>query len=89
MDDNSQRRVGHFGRYVIFSGPAMFCTAVCVFTPLERMAGEKALPYIILGLGMASIFATLFLYVHCPKRLIIPIGLFGWILTFLLLVLHA
>jgi tryptophan-rich sensory protein len=90
MDENSQSRVGPFGRYIIFAGTGMVFMAVCtfMFKPLARVSGEKLLPYVILGLGMASIFGTLFFYDRCPKRLIIPIGLVGWLLTFLLLLLH-
>lgn len=90
MDEQSQPRVGPFGRYIIFAGSGMFFMAVCTFLPksAERMIGERALPYVFVGLIAASIFGTLFFYDRCPKRLIIPIGLVGWLLTFLLLLLH-
>ncbi len=90
MSGNLQPRVGAFGRYIIFAGTGMVFMAVCTFMlePLARISGEKLLPYLIVGLGIASIFGTMFLYDRCPKRLIIPIGLVGWLLTFLLLLLH-
>ncbi len=90
MDENSQSRVGPFGRYIIFAGTGMALMGVCtfMFKPLERVSGENLLPYAILGLVMASTFGTLFFYNRCPKRLVIPIGLVGWLLTFLLLLLH-
>lgn len=90
MDENSQSRVGIFGRYIIFAGTGMVFMAVCTFMPesTERVIGEKALPYAFLGLIAASIFATGYFYDRCPKRLIIPIGLVGWLLTCLLLLLH-
>jgi hypothetical protein len=90
MDEHSQSRFGHFGRYVVFSGTGMVCMAICTFMlrPLAHVAGEMALPYVILGLGMASVVGTLHFYDRCPKRWIIPIGLIGWSITFLLLLLH-
>ena len=90
MNENSPSRVGHFGRYVIFSGTGMVFMAICTFMlkPMAHVSGEKALPYLILGLIAVSIVGTGCFYDRCPKRLIIPIGLIGWLFTFLLLLLH-
>ena len=89
MNENPRPAVGPFGRYITFSGTGMVFMAVCTYLikPLESSSGEKALPYLILGLGTASVLATNILYERCPKRLIIPVGLVGWVLTFLLLFL--
>ena len=89
MNENPRPLVGPFGRYITFSGTGMVFMAVCEYLikPLERISGEKPLPYVILGLGAASVLATNILYERCPKRLIIPVGLAGWVFTFLLLFL--
>ena len=55
--------------------------------PLERAAGEKALPYVLVGMVMVNVVLVMFLYARCPKRLIIPIGVIGWVVAFLLLFL--
>jgi hypothetical protein len=90
MGENSQSHIGPFGRYIIFAGTGMMFMASCtfMFKPLARIFGENALPYVIIGLGTASIFGTLFVYDRCPKRLIIPAGALGWLLTLVLLLLH-
>src|SRR5712692_7122846 len=89
MNEDARPCLGPFGRYITFSGAGMVFMAVCTyfFKPLERISGEKALPYVILRLGTASVLATNILYERCPKGLITPVGLAGWVLTFLLLFL--
>jgi hypothetical protein len=89
MNEKSPSSVGPFGRYIIFSGAGMAFMAMCLFVlkPLEHAFGERALPYLLLGIGMATIVVDRYIYHRCSQRMIIPIGIVGWLLTFLLLFL--
>ena len=68
----------------------MVFMAICTYflKPIERISGEKALPYVIVGIVMAVILVDRYFYERCPRRLVIPIGVIGWLVTFLLLFLR-
>ncbi|HMC28757.1 MAG TPA: hypothetical protein VKM56_13295 [Verrucomicrobiae bacterium] len=91
MNDSPQPSLGPFGRYITFSGLGMALMAACTyfFRAIEQLSGDKAFPFVILGLGAASILLTLFFYDRCPKKLVIPLGIAGWAVTFLLLLLRS
>jgi len=90
MDEMPRSCIGHFGRYLIFSGSGMALIALCMLMlkPLERVSGEAALPYLILALVITCVLATSLLFERCPKRLVLPIGFFGWFVAFLMLLLR-
>jgi len=74
---------------MIFSGAGMvfFALSMYLLKPLERVAGEKALPYVIVGMVIVNVVLVMFFYRRCPKRLVMPIGIMGWLTAFLLLFL--
>jgi hypothetical protein len=83
---SNEKLIGAGQRWMIFTGIIWPCLAIlaCAFEPLVHIFGDKVGCYIALGIMMA-IFATfMILYDHAPKRIIIPIGVIGWILTFIL-----
>ena len=89
MNEKQPFDVGAGGRFMIFSGAGMVFLALSMYLlkPLERAAGEKALPYVLVGMVIVNVVLVMFLYSRCPKRLIIPIGVMGWVVAFLLLFL--
>lgn len=89
MNDKQPFGVGPGGRFMIFSGAGMvfFALSMYLLKPLERTVGEKALPYVIVGMVILNVVLVMYFYGRCPKRLIIPIGIVGWLAAFLLLFL--
>jgi hypothetical protein len=67
----------------IYLGAPMFVIAVLALfmERLPRLVGESAFPYVALGIALAVIAISLFLYDRIPQRFIIPIGIVGWILA--------
>jgi hypothetical protein len=91
MKNERRPQLGVFGRYIIFSGAGMACLAATTFffESLARLTGERALPYVILVIVGSVILATVILFDAVPRRLIIPVGICGWIAAFLLLLGHG
>jgi hypothetical protein len=89
MSNDQSREIGPFGRFIIFSGvgAASIGALVYLLRPLERAAGERALPYVLMVLVMTNVVLVMFLYGRCPRHLILPIGVAGWLTTFTLLFL--
>ena len=52
--------------------------------PLTNIVGSRALPYVAWGLVMLILVGNMLLYDFIPSRLVIPIGVACWILTFVL-----
>ena len=86
MNEPRSSGIGPGGRWFIFGGvPALFIFVIecCSYEYTVRKFGEEVSPYLALG-GAGIIFIIgLIAYDYVPKRLIIPIGVAGWILTFL------
>jgi len=57
---NDLFKIGGFGRYVIFSGVFMACMCVGVYfgQNLAHLVGERALPYVILVIILATLLAV-------------------------------
>jgi hypothetical protein len=91
MEAGDQHGIGMFGRYILFSGIGIACLASGVYfiEPLAKTVGERVLPYVLLAAIGFVVGATLHFFNVVPKRYIIPAGLSGWALAFLLLLFHA
>ncbi|MGD0816366.1 MAG: hypothetical protein ABSA83_22465 [Verrucomicrobiota bacterium] len=87
MNDKSPSGIDPFGRYIVFSGTGMAFMAMCLFLlkPLEHALSDRALPYVIFGIGILTIVVDRVFYHRCSPRTIILTGSIGWLLTFLLL----
>jgi hypothetical protein len=92
MNEQPQSRIGPAGRWIIFSG-VYFCVGTTIFSfgyeLFERaisahIISEKTLPYVVVGVALAIGISGRVLYKCCPRQLVIPVGVVGWILTFLL-----
>jgi hypothetical protein len=62
---------------------AMALLAYC-YESLVHSVGERRAPYIGLGIAAAVWIGSLIAYDYIPKRLVITIGVIGWIVTLLL-----
>jgi len=82
----NEKFIGGGQRWMIFSGAIwpLLAALFCVFEPLNHIFGNSAGSYVALGIMMAIFVAAMVLYDRLPKRLIISIGVIGWILTFIL-----
>ncbi|HXR46042.1 MAG TPA: hypothetical protein VN784_01270 [Candidatus Limnocylindrales bacterium] len=90
MNENSQFRIGSFGRRIIFGGAFMaFMSAFSFLNKwLDRNLSQTVLLCVVFGTMTIGVIAFLYFYERCPKRFAIPIGIVGWLVTFLLLFLR-
>jgi hypothetical protein len=90
IDPNHKYGIGPAGRWMIFSGVAAVLIALftCIAPALERTVGQNALLAIFFG-GVALLFLTLLhLFKRCPTRILITVGILGWLLSFLVMYLR-
>ena len=68
----------------IYGGVQVFFLVLLspAFEPLARSVGNTAAVWIVLATFLVFVGLSLFLYDRIPPRLIIPLGLLGWLLTF-------
>ena len=87
MDTRHPFKVGEGGRRGIFFGvPAMLCAVLmCTGEQVAGIVGERAWPYVIYGFGAVFAVGGMLLYNHVPRRLVIPLGIAGWIFSFSLI----
>jgi hypothetical protein len=71
--------------WVIFAGIPIAIIAILLASTMRhgdiRGVSEKALPYVLLFGSAAIIVGCRELYHHCPRRLIIPLGVSGWVIA--------
>ena len=81
MSNNNPFRINEGARRMIFFGIPAVPIMLVPYLPLEHIFGERAYPYILFG--AMGIIATLGMvgYNFIPKRLIVPLGIIGWLLT--------
>ena len=86
MKNEDSSRIGQTGRWIIFLGVAFALGAMLWYAkkPLENLVGQRAFPYVVYGLVMVICVWHMLLYNRCPRRLVIPLGIIGWISTFAL-----
>jgi hypothetical protein len=90
MKNKYPHGIGPGGFWLIFAGIPMSIIATLLMCTLTeegniRGVGEDFLPFVLLIVPMAIIVGCKILYDHFPKRLVIPCGIVGWILNFLIL----
>ncbi len=80
--------IGPTDRLRIYFGAPLFVIAVSsvFFERLLHMVGVGTGAYVGLGIALAIIAVSLFLYDRISKRFIIPVGIIGWLLTVVLVV---
>ena len=78
-----QKYIG-FGNISIYSGVPAFSLVLLgpIFEPLARRFGNTAAPIIFLLAWLVLVALSLALYDWLPRRLVMPLGLLGWVLTF-------
>lgn len=79
-------QIGQRARFIIFSGVGMAFIALFMYflKPLEQVVGGNGLFYVIIGMVILSVVLVMLFFDRCPKRLLIPIGIVGWLLAFVL-----
>jgi hypothetical protein len=82
----NEKLIGAGQHWMIFAGIIWPCFAAlaCAFEPLLHIFGDNVGPYVALGIMMVILATIMILYDRVPKRFIIPIGIIGWMLTFIL-----
>ncbi|MEI6194986.1 MAG: hypothetical protein WCS42_11730 [Verrucomicrobiota bacterium] len=78
--------IGPAGRWLIFAGMPMAVWAVffAISEPhhaLEHAVGAKVFPFVLAGVPAAAMIGGMVLYGHFPKKLVIPLGIVGWIIS--------
>jgi hypothetical protein len=79
------------GRFIILSGIGMLVVTIFVsigWNPLERMVGEKIVPYLVFALIGVVLLAMISCYKNLKPSTTVIIGTIGWIATFVLLYIH-
>src|SRR3954471_11806452 len=81
--------VGPADRWLIFAGVPAAVIAILLAVTLRhgniRGVSERSLPYVLLFVVPAIIMGGRELYHRLPKRLVIPFGIIGWIITFVVM----
>jgi hypothetical protein len=76
--------IGPAGYWLIFAGIPVAICAVLLATTLRdgniRGVSEKFLPYVVFFVPVAIVIVCKIIYDHFPKKLIIPVGIIGWII---------
>jgi hypothetical protein len=83
----NSKYIGPGGRWMIFWGAPGFVIAIiaCKWPLLNYVIGSKAAPYVFCGIVMLLAAINCILIDRIPKKLVVPIGIVGWILTVSLL----
>jgi hypothetical protein len=89
MGQKHSQRIGSAGYWLIFAGvPIAIIAILAAFTMRNgdiRGVSERALPYVLAFVPVAIVIGSRELYKQIPKRLVIPLGVFGWIIHFVIL----
>jgi hypothetical protein len=87
MSGKYSNGIGPAGRSLIFGGIPVTILAVLLVSTLHhrlnqipKIVGESAAPYVVFFTPVVIIFGSILLHEHLPKRLVIPLGITGWIL---------
>lgn len=87
VQPNVPDKIGRSGQWLIFLGTAvavlgivLVCTLHHGLNELPKIFGEKVAPYIVFFTPALLGFCSLVLFERCPKRLVVPIGVTGWVI---------
>lgn len=93
MSRKPSDKIGPSGRWFIFCGVPVAGLAILIVSTLRHglepglanAVGENALPYVVFFTPVAIGVMGMVLYEYFPKRLVIPVGVTGWIVGLILL----
>lgn len=87
MNEKSPNAIGRAGRFLIFGGIPLSILAVMLVSTLHhglneipKIVGETAAPYVVFFTPVLVGYGCMFFYERFPKRLVIPIGIVGWVI---------
>jgi|SRR5450756_113561 len=86
MNKKYPHGISPMGRWLIFAGIPMAAGALffALSEPhhaLEHAVGAKLFPYILAGVPTTLMVGGMVLYDHFPKRLVVPLGIIGWVIS--------
>ena len=89
--DFEREYVGFRGRMRIYMGAPIFVIALIApfFESLLKKFGTETGVYVALGVALAIVGVSLFLYGRIPAKFIIPTGIIGWLLTLSMVIWFA
>ena len=86
MNKKNPNGIGPVGRWSIFFGIPVALLAILLVSTLHhglnqipKIVGEAAAPYVVFFTPVIIGIVGMVLYEHFPKRLVIPLGIVGWI----------
>lgn len=91
-EEVEKKYVGLGGRIQIYMGVPIFFIAIFVapfFDKLITKFGSATGSYMELGMMLVILAVCLYLYARIPEKIIIPIGIIGWILTLAIILWHC
>jgi len=83
--------IGFRGRIRIYMGAPIFVIALIApfFESLLNKLGTETGVYVALGIALAIVAVSLFLYERVPAKYIVPTGIVGWLLTLSMIIWFA
>jgi hypothetical protein len=77
--------IGPAGRWYIFAGLPLAISAIFFAISeshhaLERAVGGKVYLYFLIGVPAIVVIGGMAVYSHVPQRLVVPLGIIGWII---------
>jgi hypothetical protein len=85
MNEKYPCGIGPAGRWLIFAGfPFSFCAILLALTLRDghiRGVSENFLPYVVAGVPSTLMIGGMVLYGYISKRLAVPLGIVGWVIS--------
>lgn len=90
MKTQSPFKIDERAGRMIFAGAPVCLLAVLVMVDLsEHILNEKYWPYIFYGIMMVVGVLGMLAYNVAPRWLVLPLGIAGWVGSFLILAFHV
>jgi hypothetical protein len=88
MSENTQFKIGGFGRRMIFAGPFIADITIIDYIVVrfdhKYHLHDTTLICIVFAVIASNLLASIYFYKRLSKRSVILIGICGWMLTFIL-----
>lgn len=81
------RMVSRRDSWLIFSGipfSVLAIYSVMVGPSEHQLVGQNAEPYVVFFVPALIVIIAMLVFNHFPKRLVVPLGIIGWIITFVI-----
>jgi len=78
---NPLRKDEGASQMIFFGVPVCVLTALVLIDSKEHIINEEFWPYILFGIGIIVTVLGMFVYNITPKRLILLLGIIGWLVS--------